>query len=140
MKITTHTRCVNPQRERLVSFDGSKQSLHLFCHYPQGDNTVPREDAMPNATGAIAETLAHLQALAQREGFEALRVLCKSTGGYERALLQSTQRLGHKRLWSIPSTSAVSRKSSPTTPAKPYRQNHRLMDPSMNPSATKIPV
>ena len=32
--------------------------------------------------------------MAQNEGFEALRVLCESTGGYERALLQTAPRLG----------------------------------------------
>lgn len=96
MKITTHTRRVNPQRELLAAFDVSKHSLNLCCHYPQGDNTVRFEDEIPNATGAIEETLTRLQALAQREGFPAVRVLCESTGGYERALLQTARRLGHK--------------------------------------------
>ena len=94
MKITTYTRRVNPEGELLASFDVSKHTLNLFCHYPQGDTTVRLEDELPNTTEAIEETLRRLQALAQREGFLALRVLCESTGGYERALLQSAHRLG----------------------------------------------
>jgi len=94
MKITTHTRRVNPQHELLACFDVSKHTLNLFCHYPKGDTTVRLEDELSNATEAIEETLRRLQALAHREGFDALRVLCESTGGYERALLQSAHRLG----------------------------------------------
>ena len=96
MKITTHTRRVNPQDELLACFDVSKHTLNLFCQYPQGDGHVRLEDQLPNTTRTIEEVLHHLQALAQREGFQAVRVLCESTGGYERALLQSAQRLGHK--------------------------------------------
>ena len=94
MKITTQTRRVNPQRELLACFDVSKATLNLFCHYEQGDTTVRLEDQLPNATLAIEQTLEHLQRLAQDEGFEAVRVLCESTGGYERALLQTARRLG----------------------------------------------
>ena len=94
MKITTQTRRVNPQRELLACFDVSKATLNLFCHYEQGDTTVRLEDQLPNATLAIEQTLEHLQRLAQDEGFEAVRVLCESTGGYDRALLQTARRLG----------------------------------------------
>lgn len=94
MKITTQTRRVNPQRELLACFDVSKRSLNLFCHYEQDDSTVCLEDQFPNATSPIEETLRRLQRLAHQEGFEAVRVLCESTGGYERALLQSARRLG----------------------------------------------
>lgn len=94
MKISTHTRRVNPQRELLACFDVSKRSLNLFCHYEQDDSTVCLEDQFPNATSPIEETLRRLQRLAHQEGFEAVRVLCESTGGYERALLQSARRLG----------------------------------------------
>lgn len=94
MKITTQTRRVNPQRELLACFDVSKATLNLFCRYEQGDTTVRLEDQLPNATLAIEQTLEHLQRLAQNEGFEAVRVLCESTGGYERALLQTARRLG----------------------------------------------
>lgn len=119
MKITTHTRRVNPQHELLACFDVSKHTLNLFCQYPQGDNTVRFEDAIANATGAIEETLTHLQALAQREGFEALRVLCESTGGYERALLQTAQRLGHKTALVNPEhVCRLKKAKGPTTPAK----------------------
>ncbi len=94
MKITTQTRRVNPQRELLACFDVAKASLTLCCHYPQDDTTIRIEDELPNATGAIEETLARLQGLAQNQGFEAVCVLCESTGGYERALLQTARRLG----------------------------------------------
>ncbi len=94
MKITTQTRRVNPQRELLACFDVSKATLNLFCHYDQGDTTVRLEDQLPNATLAIEQTLQHLQRLAEDKGFEAVRVLCESTGGYERALLQTARRLG----------------------------------------------
>lgn len=94
MKITTLTRRVNPQRELLVCFDVSKATLNLFCQYPQEDGAVRLEDELPNATGAIEAALRHLQELAQRAGFEAVRVLCESTGGYERALLKTARRLG----------------------------------------------
>lgn len=94
MKITTCTRRVNPQRELLACFDVSKHTLNLFCQYAQEGNVVRLEDELPNATGTLEETLGRLQALAQREGFEAVRVLCESTGGYERALLETARRLG----------------------------------------------
>lgn len=94
MKITTQTRRVNPQRELLACFDVSKATLNLFCHYEQDQTSFRLEDQLPNATGPIEQTLGHLQRLAKREGFDALRVLCESTGGYERALLQTAHRLG----------------------------------------------
>jgi len=94
MKITTHTRPVNPQHELLACFDVSKHTLNLFCQYAHGDSQIRLEDELPNATGAIEETLARLQDVAQREGFSGLRVLCESTGGYERALLQTARRRG----------------------------------------------
>lgn len=94
MKITTQTRRVNPQRELLACFDVSKAVLNLFCHYEQDQTTVRLEDQLPNATEAIEQALRRLQRLAQREGFEAMRVLCESTGGYERTLLQTARRLG----------------------------------------------
>jgi transposase len=94
MKITTHTRRVNPRRELLACFDVSKHTLNLFCQYTHGESTSRLEDELTNSTSAIEERLRHLQALAQREGFETVRVLCESTGGYERALLQSAHRLG----------------------------------------------
>ena len=96
MKITTQTRRVNPQRELLACFDVSKATLNLFCHYEQDQTTVRLEDQLPNATEAIEQTLRQLQRLTQGEGFEALRVLCESTGGYERALLQTARRLGYR--------------------------------------------
>ena len=94
MKITTQTRRVNPHRELLACFDVSKATLNLFCHYEQDTTSVHLEDQLPNATRAIEEPLSRLQRLADKEGFEALRVLCESTGGYERALLQTARRLG----------------------------------------------
>jgi hypothetical protein len=94
MKITTHPRRVNPRRELLACFDVSKHTLNLFCQYTHGESTSRLEDELTNSTSAIEERLRHLQALAQREGFETVRVLCESTGGYERALLQSAHRLG----------------------------------------------
>jgi transposase len=94
MKITTQTRRVNPQRELLACFDVSKASLNLFCHVEHEQTTVRLEDQLPNATGPIEQTLTRLQRLADTEGFEAVRVLCESTGGYERALLQTARRLG----------------------------------------------
>lgn len=96
MKIIAQHRSVNPSSELLLCFDVSKDSLNLFSQYEHGGRTFRLEDELANATGAIEHILRRCAGIAEESGLEAVRVLAESTGGYERKLLNTARRLGHR--------------------------------------------
>lgn len=99
-KIEHASQTVNSSDRLLCCFDVSKDSLSLYAeHAPRarsGPDAGRIEKKIPNQTGAIEELLAHLHDLVRESDFEGLLVLAKATGGYERKLLQTARRLGHK--------------------------------------------
>jgi transposase len=100
LKIDHTTQTVNSSEELLCCFDISKASLSLYAECqpkPSNGTRVSRiEEEIPNQTGAIEQLLARLAGLAEEAGLSGLRVLAEPTGGFERKLLQTARRLGHK--------------------------------------------
>lgn len=96
MKIITQHQSVNPSDELLLCFDISKKTLNLFSRYARHGRAFRIEDEIPNATDDIEHVLRRCAGIADEAGLTALRVLAESTGGYERTLLQTAGRLGHK--------------------------------------------
>lgn len=96
MKITTTALNVNPSTELLLCFDVSKTRLNLFTRYEQGERLVRIEDEIANRTDAIEHILTRCEEVAEEAGRQHLRVLAEATGGYERKLLQTARRLGHR--------------------------------------------
>ena len=100
LKIEHTAQTVNPSDELLCCFDVSKTSLSLYARYQSTAKaqTAPCciEETIPNQTDAIEQLLARLADLAEEAGLHGLRVLAEPTGGYERKLLQTARRLGHK--------------------------------------------
>ena len=72
--------------------------MSLYAEYqPQKEaDTCRIEEEISNHTGAIERLLAHLTGLAEEADLEGLLVLAEATGGYERKLLETARRLGHK--------------------------------------------
>jgi len=96
MKITTSVVSVNPSRELVVCFDVSLRSLNLYTRYEKDGRTFHFEDELPNATDSIENALDHLALIAADAGLEGLCVVSEPTGGFERKLLKTARRLGHK--------------------------------------------
>jgi transposase len=78
----------------LLAADVSKDTLHLFSRFDSGQREVTVEDVVPNRTEPVEEALARIQALAREHGLAGVRVLCESSGGYERLYLAVAARLG----------------------------------------------
>ena len=78
----------------LLAADVSKSTLHLFSRFPSGHHQVTVEDVVPNRTAPVEEALTRVQALAHEHGLAGVRVLCESSGGYERLYLAVARRLG----------------------------------------------
>ena len=78
----------------LLAADVSKGNLHLFSRFPSGHHQVTVEDVVPNRTAPVEEALTRVQALAREHGLAGVRVLCESSGGYERLYLAVARRLG----------------------------------------------
>lgn len=96
MKITPQHLSVNPDDELLLCFDVSKSTLNLFSQYVCNGRAFRIEDEIPNTTATIEHVLARAAGLAEEAGLAAVRVLAESTGGFERKLLDTARRLGHK--------------------------------------------
>lgn len=100
LKIEHLTQTVNSSSQLLCCFDVSKASLSLYTEYQPGPEAGRRtsriEEEIPNQTGAIERLLSRLEGLAAETSLEDLLVLVEATGGYERKLLQTARRLGHK--------------------------------------------
>lgn len=80
----------------LLAADVSRDTLHLFSRFEAGHREVLAEDVIPNRTEAVEQALAEAAALAADHGLCGVRVLCESTGGYERTLLAVARRAGHE--------------------------------------------
>lgn len=96
MKITTGTSFVNSNEHLLVCFDVSKHTLNLFSRHDEGGPTLSLEDEVPNQTRAIEQVLRRCFGFACELGKSGLIVLCEATGGYERKLLKTADRLGYR--------------------------------------------
>lgn len=96
MKITPQHHSVNPADELLLCFDVSKSTLNLFSQYACNGRAFRMEDEIPNTTATIEHVLTRAAAVAEEAGLSAVRVLAESTGGFERKLLDTARRLGHK--------------------------------------------
>lgn len=97
MKITTTTQNVNLSDQLLACFDVSKRSVNFYSQHQGPDGrTLRLKDEIPNTTGVIEHLLGRLEGLAAEAGLEGLTILAEATGGYERKLLQSARRLGHR--------------------------------------------
>lgn len=96
MKITTGTSLVNSNDHLLVCFDVSKHTLNLFSRHDEGGRTLSLEDVVANQTRAIEHVLTRCHEFARERGKNGLIVLCEATGGYERKLLDTAHRLGHR--------------------------------------------
>ena len=80
----------------LLAADVSRDTLHLFSRFESGHQEVVAEDVIPNRTEAVEHALDEAAALAEAHGLHGVRVLCESSGGYERALLAVARRAGHE--------------------------------------------
>lgn len=88
---------VAPDKARpvlLLAADVSRDTLHLFSRFPSGHHQITVEDVVPNRTAPVEDALVRVQALAQAHGLAGVRVLCESSGGYERLYLAVARRLG----------------------------------------------
>jgi hypothetical protein len=105
MKIRLHTVTVNRSAELMLAADVSRDTLHLFSRIPAAANpdsrlaggppqTLTIEDVIDNRTPAIEAALERVLALAAEHGIRNVRVLCESSGGFERPLLAVARRLG----------------------------------------------
>lgn len=127
MKITSHYHSVNPDAELLLCFDVSKRTLNLFSRYADGGRTVCIEDELPNATDAIEHVLTRCQGIAEEASLSAVRVPAESTGGYERKLLQTARRLGHKTALISPEHVAQLKKVESNDTGKTDHKDPRVM-------------
>ena len=98
MKITTSTATCNSPSRLIASFDVSKASLSFYSQHEKTDTTLHLEEEVPNATPAIEQFLSQLDTVAGELGLPGLLVVAEATGGYERTLLETARRLGHKTL------------------------------------------
>ena len=80
----------------LLAADVSRDTLHLFSRFESGGHDVTAEDVVPNRTEPVERALGEAAALAAEHGLHGVRVLCESTGGYERTLLAVARRAGHE--------------------------------------------
>lgn len=127
MKITTTAHNVNPSTELLLCFDVSKDHLNLFTRYEQGGRLVRVEDEIDNATDAIEHVLSRCEDVAEEAGRERLRVLCEATGGYERKLMRTAQRLGHRTARINPEHVAGLKKVESNDTGKTDQKDPRVM-------------
>lgn len=96
MKIRTTTAPDKARPTLLLAADVSRDTLHLFSRFESGHHEVVAEDVIPNRTEAVEQALREAATLAQDHGLGGVRVLCESTGGYERTLLAVARRAGHE--------------------------------------------
>lgn len=90
-------RTAAPAKSRttlILSADVSRDTLHLFSRFEHGDQEVTVEDVVPNRTGPVEGALAHVAEIARERGLSGVRVVCESSGGYERLFLALARRRG----------------------------------------------
>lgn len=78
----------------LLAADVSRDTLHLFSRFDSGPHEVTVEDVVPNRTAPVERALTRVAALAREHGLCGVRVLCETSGGYERLYLSVAERLG----------------------------------------------
>lgn len=94
MKIRTTAAPAKSRPTLLLAADVSKDALHLFSRFEVGGQEVTVEDVVPNRTEPVEDALAEVGALAEEHGLGGVRVLCESSGGFERLFLRVAQRRG----------------------------------------------
>lgn len=127
MKITTGTSLVNSNEHLLVCFDVSKHTLNLFSRHDDAGRTLSLEDEIPNTTRAIEHALGRCHGLANELGKRGIIVLSESTGGYERKLLETADRLGHRTALINPEHVAKFKTIESNDTGKTDRKDPRVM-------------
>jgi transposase len=94
MKIRTAAAPAKPRTVLILAADVSKETLHLFSRFEAGGREVTVEDVVPNRTQPVEGALAEVGALAEEHELSGVRVICESSGGFERLFLRVAQRLG----------------------------------------------
>ena len=94
MKIRTAAAPAKSRTTLILSADVSRDTLHLFSRFEAGGQEVTVEDVVPNRTEPVEGALAEVGALAEGHGLSGVRVVCESSGGYERLFLRVARGLG----------------------------------------------
>lgn len=77
-----------------LAADVSRATLNLFTRFERAGNLLTIEDQIPNYTRPIEEALTQISSLALEHGAPSLCVVCEASGGYEKLLLATAQRMG----------------------------------------------
>lgn len=88
---------INVHEHLIVSIDVSKDRLDGFATHRTGSSQQRQvEFNLPNRTEAIEHQLGELAEYADDQNLQGLWVICEPTGGFERTLLRTARRLGHR--------------------------------------------
>jgi len=100
MESTFRIEQVNTQRELLLAIDVSKSSLVYRCEIPAAENGRGQRvvkclsSSIARRSGPMQELFRSMHQIAREAGYECVRVLCESTGGFERPVLRMARRMG----------------------------------------------
>lgn len=94
LNITTTLAPSKSPQTLFLAADVSRSTLHLFSRFEQGGALLTIEDVVLNRTEPIEEALAQIRGLAHEHGAPAICVVCEASGGYEKLLLATAERLG----------------------------------------------
>ena len=92
MKVKSAGQQIKAAEYLNACFDVSKDTLNVVA---QAHSTI-YEDQFANRTRTIEPKLDELHAIAKSHGLKGLRVVCEPTGVYDRCLLRTARRLGHR--------------------------------------------
>lgn len=131
LKIEHASSAINATSRLTCCFDVSKRSLSLYAEYQTEQSTSLQacrlEDEIPNQTHAIERSLKRLEHVADEAGLSGLAVLAEATGGYERKLLETARRLGHKTALVSPEHVAKLKAVESNDTGKTDRKDPRVM-------------
>ena len=97
MNVSFRLQPRNDKSTLSMTADVGKDSLHLHTEIPLADGAEKvLEEAIANRNPAIQEALRRYQGVCQEHGYAHLRIVCESTGGYERRLLRLARQAGHR--------------------------------------------
>lgn len=94
MKLTVVTQSEFVERFICIACDVAKNKLDIFTELEINGKKVEITDSFDNKVSIIEKKLLKIKEHAQKAGIKKIVVVCESTGGYEKKLLEVALRLG----------------------------------------------
>lgn len=127
MKIRSTPAPDNACPTLILAADVSRDTLHLFSRFEHEDREVSAEDIVPNRTEPVERALAHVAEIARDRGLSGVRVVCESSGGYERLFLRVARGLEFETALVSPEQVGRLTKLEPLDATKTYRKDARVL-------------